>query len=501
MPSETDANAVELGVKFRTTTDGFITGIRFYKGPANTGVHTARLWSATGTLLQTATFTGETATGWQQAVFGAPVAVSANTVYVASYHAPNGGYAATPAAFATAGVITPPLEALSSAASGGNGVYRYGPPAFPNQTFNAANYWVDAVFATSVTPDTTAPQVLNTLPLAAAASTSGPVVATFNESMSPASINAAAFQLRTGAGALVAANVSYNAVTRSAVLQPQAPLAHETAYTAVVRGGPTGVRDLAGNALAVDHGWTFTTIGTPAPAAGTGPGGPVLVITSSSRPFSSYYTEILRAEGLNAFTVADLSAVTPALLSQHDVAILGEVPLSPADVATFTAWVTGGGNLIAMRPDKQLAGLLGLTDANATLNDAYLQVQTAAAPGAGIVADTMQFHGTADRYVPNGAAVVATLYRHGHGRDWQPGCDGAQRRHRGRTGRRVHLRPGALDRLTRDRAIRRGPVRSATASAHPLRRPVLRAGPSRTGWTSTRWPFRRPTNSSACSRT
>ena len=91
-------------------------------------MHTARLWTATGTLLETATFTGETATGWQQANFGLPVAVTANTVYVASYHAPNGGYAATPAAFASIGVNTPPMEALSSSASGGNGVFRYGAP-------------------------------------------------------------------------------------------------------------------------------------------------------------------------------------------------------------------------------------------------------------------------------------------------------------------------------------------------------------------------------------
>ena len=35
----------------------------------------------------------------------------------------------------------------------------------------------------------------------------------------------------------------------------------------------------------------------------------------------------------------------------------------PAQVTMFSDWVTQGGNLIAMRPDKQLYGLLGLTDA------------------------------------------------------------------------------------------------------------------------------------------
>jgi hypothetical protein len=50
------------------------------------------LWSSTGTLLATATFTGETGSGWQQVNFATPVTISANTIYVASYHANNGHY-------------------------------------------------------------------------------------------------------------------------------------------------------------------------------------------------------------------------------------------------------------------------------------------------------------------------------------------------------------------------------------------------------------------------
>ena len=139
-------SAVELGVKFRSDVAGTITGIRFYKASANTGTHVGNLWSSTGTLLATATFTGETGSGWQQVNFGTPVTISANTVYVASYHANNGHYSID-TNFFTTGVDNPPLHALASATSGGNGVYRYGASsAFPNQTFNAANYWVDVVF-------------------------------------------------------------------------------------------------------------------------------------------------------------------------------------------------------------------------------------------------------------------------------------------------------------------------------------------------------------------
>ena len=149
-PVANDANAVELGVKFKADSASSITGLRFYKYAQNTGTHVGHLWSATGTLLGTVTFTGETASGWQQANFASPVAIAANTTYVASYHTTTGFYAATNSGL-TAGVDNAPLHALSDAAGGGNGVYRYGASAFPNQTYQASNYWVDVVFA-PVTP-------------------------------------------------------------------------------------------------------------------------------------------------------------------------------------------------------------------------------------------------------------------------------------------------------------------------------------------------------------
>ena len=84
--------------------------MRFYKGAGNTGVHTGSLWTSSGALLSTGTFTSETASGWQQMLFPAPVAVSAGTTYVASYHAPNGHYAADSNYFATA-LTNGPLQA------------------------------------------------------------------------------------------------------------------------------------------------------------------------------------------------------------------------------------------------------------------------------------------------------------------------------------------------------------------------------------------------------
>ena len=100
------------------------------------------MWSSTGTLLATATFTNETASGWQTVTFSNPVAITAGTTYVASYHS-NGRYAATANYFTTARVNGP----LTAPASN-NGVYAYGTGnLFPTSTYGAANYWVDVIFS------------------------------------------------------------------------------------------------------------------------------------------------------------------------------------------------------------------------------------------------------------------------------------------------------------------------------------------------------------------
>ena len=56
----------------------------------------------------------------------------------------------------------------------------------------------------------------------------------------------------------MAGTVGYNATTRTASFSPTAVLAAGTSYLARVKGGASGVKDLAGNALAADLTWTFT---------------------------------------------------------------------------------------------------------------------------------------------------------------------------------------------------------------------------------------------------
>ena len=150
-PSENDPQPIEVGVKLQPESNGFITALRFYKGPGNGGTHVGHLWTSGGTQLAQATFTSETATGWQEVALATPVAVTAGTTYVASYHTDQGDYAVDENYFA-ATYENPPLRALADGELGGNGVYRYGASAFPTNAFQAENYWVDVVFETPPPP-------------------------------------------------------------------------------------------------------------------------------------------------------------------------------------------------------------------------------------------------------------------------------------------------------------------------------------------------------------
>jgi Domain of unknown function (DUF4082)/Abnormal spindle-like microcephaly-assoc'd, ASPM-SPD-2-Hydin len=143
-----DPNPVELGVKFRADSSGYVTGLRFYKASTNVGTHVGHIWSAAGLLLGSATFTSETGSGWQQVNFSTPIAVSANTTYIASYFAPSGHYSANGNAFATTGIDNAPLHALANGVDGSDGVYLYSSTAdsFPTNSFQATNYWVDIVY-------------------------------------------------------------------------------------------------------------------------------------------------------------------------------------------------------------------------------------------------------------------------------------------------------------------------------------------------------------------
>ena len=581
IPSLVDAgpdSAVELGIRFRADVDGLVTGIRFYKASTNTGIHVGNLWSNSGAKLASATFSNETASGWQQVSFATPVAITANTFYVASYHTTTGHYSDDLNYFVNKGVDNPPLHSPTDGLNGYNGVYAYGSgSSFPNQGWMSSNYWVDVTFLTSAVTDTTAPIVTafsipgtsSSLTVAISSLTATDNVAVtgylVNESATAPSSGITGWTLTaptvytsasTGSRTLYAwakdagGNVSAGRSATVVITLPDATaptvtafsipgtsssltvaissltatdnvavsgylvnesatapssgttgwtLAAPTAYTFVSAGSRTlyaWAKDASANVsagrsatvvitlpdaaaptvtaftipttsssltvtisslTATDNvavtgylvnesavvpspnatGWSTTapnsyssaTEGSKTlyawakDAAGnvsasrndsvviTLPaGGPILVITSTANPFTSYYGEILRAEGFNAFALKDIASVTATLLAGYDLVILGEMTLTTAQVAILDSWVDAGGQLIAMHPDSKLADLLGLNALGSVLSDSYLLVNAASGPGIGIVNQTIQYHGAADLYSIREAASLATLY-------------------------------------------------------------------------------------------
>lgn len=230
------------------------------------------------------------------------------------------------------------------------------------------------------------------------------ITVNFGDGIDPASMRIKSFWLSAENGP-VKADAIYDERSRSVVLSPAIPLATGTKYMAAIA---VEAHDEAGKAVTLSRRWSFTTRRD----LGHGFGGPILIITSKSRPFTKYYSEILRAEGIGSFETIELSQITDQLLERFSLAILGEMPLGETQVAMFSRWVQGGGDLISMRPDKKLGELLGLNYSAASMNDGYLLIDTTADPGHGITGETIQFHGAADLYTRSeGVTEIARLYR------------------------------------------------------------------------------------------
>jgi len=345
VPLANDGTGIELGMRFRSTQDGFINGIRYYKGSGTSGTHIGSLWTNTGTRLAQATFVNETASGWQQVLFSSPVAITANVTYVASYFSPSGDYAGTKPYF-TQNIVNGPLIGLADGTDGANGVYRYTTTsAFPTGTFQSTNYWVDVVFAPGV--DNVAPIVSGVSPASGATGVSinATITATFNEAINASTVTTTTFQLGNGAGNLVSATV--NTASNQITLTPSAPLSTSTVYTVTIVGGSSGVKDPAGNALASNYSWSFTTqagdIIPPTVTSVTPANGATSVNTNT--PVTATFSEAINAATVNG-TTFQLRDAGNNLVSATVSASSNQITLTPAVAlaasTTYNVTIVGG---------------------------------------------------------------------------------------------------------------------------------------------------------------
>jgi hypothetical protein len=148
---------------------------------------------------------------------------------------------------------------------------------------------------------------------------------------------------------------------------------------------------------------------------------PILVLTSDNGSWE-YTGEILRAEGFNEFRTDRLSdaKVTLEYLNGFDVVILTEMPLAEKQVDMLGTYVKNGGSLVAFRPDKRISNIFGLTDLGAPLSEGYIAIVANSGIGKGITNESLQFHGTADKYELNGAETIADLFINAHTKSGSP---------------------------------------------------------------------------------
>lgn len=141
-----DTGSVEVGLKFSSSAGGVANGVRFYKYAENTGTHVGELWTEGGQVLASTTFSNETASGWQEALFSRPVTIQPNTVYVISYHASAGHYSFNHNYFDGGPFTNDSLKAINS-------LYSYGAEGtFPQNNSLNSNYWVDVAFTKILPP-------------------------------------------------------------------------------------------------------------------------------------------------------------------------------------------------------------------------------------------------------------------------------------------------------------------------------------------------------------
>jgi hypothetical protein len=135
-------------------------------------------------------------------------------------------------------------------------------------------------FTTGATADTTAPRVLSTRPDPGALNVPlrTRLTARFSEPMDPITINPLSFTLKQGT-MLIPGTVGYDAVTWTATFTPDQALAPDTIYEASIT---TTAEDLAGNPLALDHRWTFSTAACGQAPVVMGAAGSFVVLAGST---------------------------------------------------------------------------------------------------------------------------------------------------------------------------------------------------------------------------
>jgi len=176
--------------------------------------------------------------------------------------------------------------------------------------------------------DTTAPTVSSTAPANAATGVaiSGQIAAVFSEAMDPLTLSTVSFTLKQGTTPMAGA-VSYSGVT--ATFAPSGNLAPLTTYAAAIT---VVAKDLAGNALATDFGWSFTTGATPDTTAPT-----VSATVPANAATGVAINQTINATFSEAMDPLTINTAALLLTGPGTTVVTGTVGYNvPSKIATFT---------------------------------------------------------------------------------------------------------------------------------------------------------------------
>jgi hypothetical protein len=248
----------ELGTKVDVSTTAQLIALRFWKEPGETGAHIGHVWTSTGQLLASATYEGESASGWQRQQLTTPLTLQPGQTYVLSVGL-NTVYAKTSYGLSQQ-ISAGPLRSI---ADGANGVFNGTAGQFPVDSWQSSNYFVDGVVKLPGEAQHT-PSVTAQSPPADATgiALSTSVAATFSTYLDPSSVTSGTFRLTDPSGTPVPAHVGYDDDTRTATLTPDAALEAGVAYTARLF---TGIRADDETPLPAAVSWTFSTVPPAAP--------------------------------------------------------------------------------------------------------------------------------------------------------------------------------------------------------------------------------------------
>jgi hypothetical protein len=199
-------------------------------------------------------------------------------------------------------------------------------------------------FTTIALADLTPPSIISVIPVTGATSVAvnGKVSVTFSEAMNASTLTASSFKLMKGTTS-VSGTISYSGSV--ATFTPASALTGSTVYTASIT---TAASDLAGNALASNFVWTFTTVAvTPVPTGVSFSGEVVPILNlcntchkhpwTTSTTASVFYTNLV-----NEGYVVPASPASGKIYNKLSGGHPGGSTVTTAQVNTILTWMNQG---------------------------------------------------------------------------------------------------------------------------------------------------------------